>query len=178
MIRPPDEQIAALQAETLEAGRRSGWLRVFVWAGTLAGVPLACGAVAAYRDLMGPYGPHGIQYEGPLRAPTIGFAAMMEAVLPAAVMAGLLGLLLVWAYRRSWRARLRNDLAGLPVEQRAAVLQPLQRAHCPETRRIVAPLVAELRSAASEVSPASAPAGRGDEASSADTQPFSAPHVP
>lgn len=56
---------------------------------------------------------------------------------------------------------LRRQLAQLPLEQRLEVLLPLQEARG-DTGRLVAPLLREFGTA-TELTPASAPVGRGDE---------------
>lgn len=59
------------------------------------------------------------------------------------------------------RAKLRQRLEELPREQQLAVLGPLRDAEG-DTRRLIAPLLRELRPPA-ELVPAATPTGRGDE---------------
>jgi hypothetical protein len=69
------------------------------------------------------------------------------------------------ALLRERRSQLRRQLIGLSPEQKLAVLVPLHEARG-DTRRIVAPLLRELR-AGTELTPAPAPGGRGDEPAAA-----------
>jgi hypothetical protein len=71
-------------------------------------------------------------------------------------------------YRRARREQLRRELAGLPVEERSQVFAVLVDPTRPEAFEFAAPLLREFRDeAASELVPAAAPAGRGDEPSPA-----------
>jgi hypothetical protein len=69
-------------------------------------------------------------------------------------------------YRRQLRRQLGRQMSGLPHEPLAQALRSLQQ-QGGDTGKIVEPLLRELRSP-SEVTPATPPAGRGDEASPAD----------
>ena len=80
--------------------------------------------------------------------------AMVSSLVARPVAAG---------YREVRRARLRQELAALPRHQLVEVLTPLQYAACPDTRKIVAPLLRELRAGGTEVTPAGSPEGRGGE---------------
>jgi len=91
----------------------------------------------------------------------------------AVMLAGLAGLLL-----GGCRAQLRRQLETLPTEQRREALLPLARYSEGDTLRIVEPLLRELsaaRTRRTEVAPAAAAAGRGDEPSAA---PPPAPDAP
>src|SRR5262249_26396359 len=66
-------------------------------------------------------------------------------------------------YRRALRRQLGRRMSGLPRERLAQALRPLQE-EGGDTGKIVEPLLRELL-LASEVTPASSPAGRGDEPS-------------
>jgi hypothetical protein len=68
------------------------------------------------------------------------------------------------------RLQLGRALAALSPEQRAEVLVPLREEPVGDTRKIVAALARDLR-VPTELTPASAPVGRGDEASPAEQAP-------
>jgi hypothetical protein len=67
------------------------------------------------------------------------------------------------AYRRLRREQLRHKLARLPREHLAEVLLPLRDYRYADTRRIVQPLIRDLRPEGTEVAPAGTPPGSGSE---------------
>jgi hypothetical protein len=86
--------------------------------------------------------------------------------LPILVVVALLAFPIPALYRRRLRMRAREHLPVLSPEQLREALLPLQR-EGGDLRKIVDPLLRELRVPA-EVSPADAPAGRGDEATAVE----------
>ena len=66
-------------------------------------------------------------------------------------------------YRATRRAQLRRRLARLSADQLTSVLWPLRDGGLEDTARIVLPLLRELRAVPTELIPAAAPKGRGDE---------------
>jgi hypothetical protein len=86
---------------------------------------------------------------------------LIPAILLAVFTTGLVGVPVMEAFAWRRRSQLRRTLANLPRHQIAAVLLPL-REETGETRGLVTGLARELLMA-TEVSPADAPAGRGDE---------------
>src|SRR5205085_11637799 len=86
----------------------------------------------------------------------------ISAALFGLLLAGLVELLI-----SGCRAQLRRRITELPPEQRRAVVMPLARETSGDAWRIVYPLSRELRNALppkrTEVTPAAALEGRGDE---------------
>jgi hypothetical protein len=68
-------------------------------------------------------------------------------------------------HRNGEQRRLRDRLSALPESERVGVVRPLLQDADPDTRKIAARLLRGVR-LPTELSPASAPAGRGDEISS------------
>jgi hypothetical protein len=144
-----EKQVAALREEIREAGSSVAALR---WITALA----LCLPMAV------------------LTVVTLVLAGCFEAIRVLAF-GCLLNLLLVtgialpfvaWGRqgRREW---LECRLGLLSPEQRAEVLLPLLKDRSSDTRKIVEPLVRQYR-VSSELTPATAPAARGDEPSPAD----------
>jgi len=90
---------------------------------------------------------------------TLGWAAVIALAVPAGV---LTARPLAHQYRRLCVRRLRKTLARLTPEQRLLVLRPLQGDPEPDTRALVQPLLREF-GLSTELTPSSAPTGRGDE---------------
>jgi hypothetical protein len=132
----------ALKSEILQAGmaihRTRNWLNKGLAA--LSGVAVLISLTA-----------------GPFFLLTLPFLGGMAALM------GVVFVLALAGYRRLWRQQLRQKLAMLPQEERAAVLLPLQRHSVGDTRKIVAPLVGELVARGTELAPAAPPQGSGTE---------------
>jgi hypothetical protein len=144
-----DDRLAPLREEIQQTGRLPSRLRkTGAVVGTLAAPAMLLAGLLAWA----------------------GSAALSELWLPLGII-GLFGLLVGLfvgvpvsiAFLKGHRRVLRNRLSALPREQQLAVLLPFQDARG-DTRRLVALLLRELGTA-TELLPAAAPSGRGDEAS-------------
>src|SRR5262249_32497315 len=93
---------------------------------------------------------------------------LLAAELVIAFGIGLVSIALPLAVVRRvvYRSLLRRRLAGLPSLQAAEVLLPLREERLADTRKLVGALARDLR-VPTELTPASAPTGSGDEASPA-----------
>src|SRR5437773_2406520 len=97
-------------------------------------------------------------------------ALRLEELLGACLAGGLIGPLfclpVAATYRGLWHFRIRRDLAALPGDRRAELLLSLRAEPLPDTRKLLAPHLRELRAPA-EVIPSAPPPGRGREPSPA-----------
>jgi hypothetical protein len=163
MSEAGEEQVAALRAQVQRAGQTT--LIVRVGLPCLVALALILGVfpwAAILRDL----------FTG--RMPGSGPPFLLMAVIGYAVNGFCLGVPLAFPlallYRRLRRAQLRRCLMELPPEQQVIVVEPLRSAARGDTRKILDGLVRDLR-LPTELAPAPAPAGRGDEASAAEQNP-------
>jgi hypothetical protein len=149
MSTPPDNQVATLQAEIRRAGGLTSRLRKSgAVVGTVAAPAMLLAGLLALAGLGGLV----------VMVPALGIMGLFGLVVGLFV-----GVPVSVALLRQHRRLLRDRLAVLPREQQLAVLLPLEDARG-DTRRLVAPLLRELR-ASNELTPAAAPAGHGNEAS-------------
>ncbi len=147
---PQENDIRALQDQLRRAGRSVRRLRMGIF-GTVAGLLLAhlVWLFIDYpwpgidrRDLVAPYLQWGATFVGVGFVVALPFAALL---------------------RRWRRRRMRSVLAGIPPDQRALVLLPLQHAGG-DLRRIVTPLLREF-GLRTEIAPSGPPARQGREVS-------------
>jgi hypothetical protein len=160
MTSPRDEPIATLQDEVRRAGRLSwrvrrggGWL-VVLFCLLLVAVPIA------YGDRTAPF-TSVWNWIGGLALATVIYFWLGRAL-------GATLILPIVALHRLQQRQLRRRLLQLSSAERASVLLPLRNDPLPDTRGLVEPLLREL-GLPSELTPAAAPEGRGDETSPADT---------
>jgi hypothetical protein len=162
-----EKQVAALQKRI----RRAGWLTrrlrlallgaavvlMLVWMAVAAAQPFdsAPRVIAESEDGVVAYAVQAPVWSSPI------FIAL--AVAEVAVLALLVALPAALLYRRTCCVQLRRSLAQLPPPGRGAVLLPLRGEPLGDTRKIVVPLLRQLRIPTEPV-PAEAPASRGDEA--------------
>jgi hypothetical protein len=183
MISLPDHQLAALREEIRRAGGTARRLR----AGTaLISVSLLLAVLALFvaEDFHVSYSylrfssrflaptpfTIGRLLDRPLTPPERAFYLRFAGIGTATALLGscITALVTVSGYRLHRRARLRRRLRELSRQAgRACVLVPLYE-EGGETRKIVAPLLREF-GIPTELTPASAPTGRGDEASPVET---------
>jgi hypothetical protein len=159
MTPAPDNQVAALREEIQCAGERAR--RHWFWftrVGLFVGGPtLGIGFVSVLLGVPFGYTVTIFDWAAGLAGVTL-LACVL--VFPFWIAADTARTLLC---RRSLRKKVRQ----LPRAAQAEVLLPLTSHDCVETRAIVHSLIGAVRLTAGEVSPASGPAGRGDEASPA-----------
>ena len=141
-----EAQIATLQREVRRAGQQTFDLRV-KWVNWGVGIL----AVVSLATLLLAYVP-GLEL--------VAFVGCMA--VPAGVLIGLFGLAGGTAWRRSKREALARQLSRISASDRAAVLLPLRKELLVDTRAIAEALIREL-GVSTELSPAAAPDGRGDE---------------
>jgi hypothetical protein len=162
------QQIAALREKIRRAGLLSRALRLGIAALVLlvtAGWILWQQELTRIDVVTGPAprapGPApALWREGPAWAKFLDQWHGALAVGAAASLAALACLKIVSPWLR--RLVLRAKLAALPDEQRAQVLRPLQQDRSRDTRKLASALARDL-GLPTEVTPASAPGGRGDE---------------
>jgi hypothetical protein len=150
MALPPDEEIVSLQRAVISAAddaRRVGLL--IGWGGGLGLLALAA-VLLAFA---------GRTAEIPIVAVGCG---ILGFGVPAVVIGYCFALPLARLYQAAHQRRLREPLAPLPPEMRASVLQPLRTAGG-DTTEMVERLIVDLRSRPTELTPAAAPAGSGNE---------------
>jgi hypothetical protein len=158
--QPQLPEAAALQKAIRRAGATTSLVRGTLQLAGHAARLLACLAIAG-SVFAAAFGV--VSFLAPL---CLGLLAL------TALLAGAAGLAVptAAAYRRWQQDRLRRRLARMPREAVAAVLLPLRDYAFPDTRRIVAPLILELRPEGTEVAPSNPPAGRGSEPAPAAEQ--------
>jgi hypothetical protein len=194
----------ALRDEVHRAAARTAWLRtgvrgsvslIFIGAAFAAFLIFIVRATA-WRRYHGPLDPyHAHQWflhlayhaqfpHGPIQAYQW-FLRLLYQLSAGFLSAGLAGSLLVFLpwkkrYCSRQRRRLREKLTAMPHHEQAGLLLPLADRASWSAREIVLPLVGELRaSAATEVAPAPAPEGRGNEPSPGEPcHPPDAPPLP
>ena len=155
MDQDGEQQIAALREEIRRAGKVTGGIRVGLAA------PVVALVLLAVVGCLGPRYDYGAEIH-PLLSEALQLAACY--VLGGAAVVLLIAYPVALSYR-GWRClRVYEKLSGLPQEQRAAVLVPLRTEKLGDTRKIVEPLIRQLR-LRTELMPASAPDARGDEPS-------------
>jgi hypothetical protein len=135
-----------LRQDVESAGKASARLRLGLNAG-LAGLVVACApGFYSFAHAWVGWGPNPqVAY---MMATEVVMALLATNGLSAAVAAG---------YRRRLQQRLREKLLRFAREQQAEVLLPLRATPTNDTRKIVEPLLRELRADSSEVAPAAAP---------------------
>lgn len=154
MTEASEESVAALRAEWRKAGRATYWLRIAIRLSIMVALLLVLG-----RDLllMRQAADQGKPLDGIqlalLGVPCFFVVAATVAAGTAAIVAG--------CYRSYCGKALGKKLGGLSPQQRVETLQSLQ-SEKGDTRQMVEPLLRDFR-LASEVTPAAALAGRGDE---------------
>jgi hypothetical protein len=153
----PDAPLAVLRNEIQHSGTLIGRLRRI---GAVAGVTAGPCCLLAILFLASRW-----PFASWWQLAVLGLALMVLVLLGLVVGLGV-GVPASGALLLERRAKLRQRLAELPREQQLAVLGPLRDARG-DTRRLVAPLLRELRPPA-ELIPAATPSGRGDEASASD----------
>jgi len=151
-----EQQIAALREQIQQAGRNTGRTRRMLTGGLLVATVAICAYAWVTLPRRYPNDPHGLNQIAPTVALVFGVGCSLLIALPSAVL-----------YRLRCVGAMRHVLRSLSPKKRAAVLLPLQREVCDDTRRIVAPLLNEF-GLPTEAAPAAAPAARGDEASPAE----------
>jgi hypothetical protein len=151
-----DREPASVRAAFRRAGEATADARAWLVCGGLVSLVALAGVTVL---LLGAGQLAGVSV-GPLLL-ALGFVGTV--VIPAGLVGITLGFPLAAAYRARQRQRLRRQLAGLSLADRAALLSPLLRDPAEDTRKLVAPLLRELR-AASELVPSTYPTGRGSEA--------------
>jgi hypothetical protein len=139
-----DEQLVALREQIRRAGRRVHWTRTGLVAALTAPVVLLALAIVEGTVKL-PFALESMQIA------CLFFLGALAVVFPS-----------VAAYRYARIRRLRGAVAALSPAQRADLLAPLQRDTDDDTRRIASRLIREL-GISTEVSPAAAAEGRGDE---------------
>jgi hypothetical protein len=153
---PPEQrEIALLQARVRQAGSETQTLRYEL----LGGLWIAALGLLFYM----------VQR-------SLSVADQVIGVLTALLVLGGFGAGPAWitalplaaGFRVLQRRRLRRVLETIPPERLAEALFPLQHDPDWDTRKLVAPLLRQFR-IPTELIPAAAPSGRGDEASPAET---------
>jgi hypothetical protein len=138
-----------LRQDVESAGKASARLRLGLNAG-FAGLVVACapGLLSFAYAVAGSYHPTEVAY-------------MMATEVVMALLAGNgLSVAFTAGYRRRLQQRLREKLQRFAREQQADVLLPLRATPTNDTRKIVEPLLRELRAGSTEVAPAAAPVVR------------------
>jgi hypothetical protein len=156
-----EQQIVALREEIWRAGRDANTMqeRGIRWAGILAvAVAVVVGAAVA---LKGDW--RVAWFVGAVSATVVGYLAF-HALLVGAL--ATTAPFISWKLHRD-RKNFQSRLVALPTEDRAAVLLPLR--NDPLARRLAMPLLREF-GLPTELSPATAPDARGDEASPAEKE--------
>jgi hypothetical protein len=148
---------AVLRREIQRAGATSGIIRAVLLCGRPAGTAVAVGGLVLGASLG-----LALPWLGASFLPVIGTWGWFLVAVTCLV-ASRFAVPAAAAYRRLKREQLRWKLARLPREELAEVLLPLRDYDYPDTQRIVAPLIRELRPEGTEVAPAAAPAGSGGE---------------
>ena len=156
-----EQEIAALREEIRQAGERTLAIRRAISSSILG---LAFFVVWACFTAHNDYAEdaRAFLHRTQLLAAMYGFGGLGAAVIlayPAAL-----------AYRTWRRSQLRRQLASLTPNQRADVLSPLLGMGRGDARKIVEPLLREFHPQ-TEVTLATVPAARGDEASPAENEP-------
>jgi hypothetical protein len=140
--------VRALQQHVRATGREVRATRISCWA-VLMAIPCLITLVGLVLSPLGAFGPALLFLGGALLA------------------TGCVALPIAAAIRRLNRATLRRRLQTLAPPEREAVLLPLQQDQLGDTRKIVAPLIRELRAGLpGEVIPAEPADGRGNEPTS------------
>jgi hypothetical protein len=161
MLPPPDEQIAALQREVIRAAFDSRRIRQLLgWGAGLGLLALAALVGLTFGTVMEPILAAG--------------CVVLFAAAPTVAIGYFVALPLADRYRAAHQRRLLEKLIPLPPETRASVLLPLRRAGGDSTE-IVERLILDLRAQPTEVLPAAAPAGRGDEVAEPGRPPGGSP---
>jgi hypothetical protein len=160
---PPNNPVAALREAIRRVSQVATCLRARIMGATGIAVLLALSTWPV------------MNYGYPPPRPRWMLDLELAAGLIAPVVLGgfVVGSLLLVAFRCRRRTQLRQKLLRLPVEQRLAVLVPLSYRSSlgpeywrdPHTRRLAESLLRDLH--LTELTPAAAPEGRGDEASPA-----------
>jgi hypothetical protein len=175
MTEASEEPIAALRERICDAGAEAHCLRgryLGRWlAGTLVivGVALMLPVPVGWRAKLSrdprPTGPSNVVKR---RTPSVDGRVTFwvdtgpTVALAVAIAAGSILVASTARRRRRRLSELRRTLSRLPTDQLAAVLLPLRDHALGDTRRVVQSLMSAPR-VPTEVTPASAPAGRGDE---------------
>jgi hypothetical protein len=153
-----------LSARIRKAGRTALWIR---WGAALFGAGLSVCLLVPWREIVEGVLAGRMKPSGP--AWIFGFAVMpawvggFMATLPATA-----AMALTW--RAFCRRRFRRQLASLSSEEQAAILVPLLDGPASDSRTLARQIARELwipadgsRKPATELAPAPAPTGRGDE---------------
>jgi hypothetical protein len=151
---PPEPMVnlEAMQGQVQLAGRETRSLRLGCWM-ALMFLPVSVAVPVAIYALL----------SEPFLAPVL-LLFLAAAGVVAACIALPLGAIDRWGRRLD----LRRRLATLRREQQADVLLPLRNDRLGDTRELVRPLIRELRAVPTEIAPAAAAGGRGDEPSPAE----------
>jgi hypothetical protein len=141
-----DASIDVLRAEVVGTGRDTRQMRILIaWSLALA-LPVLIAALGLATNTPG------------LLIAGACFGPVLFGLVGYGVAVGMVG-----RYHDRYRSRLRSRLAELSLPQRVQLLNTLHHEREGDTRRIVAPLLAELGPLPKEVSPSAAPAGSGQE---------------
>jgi hypothetical protein len=158
-VAPASATVAALQDQIRRAGSVTRRLRVRLGGAVLALMLLPSLFALVFVVAPGP---------GPVYWVAIVLLGLLCSLPGGFLYAALISLPVAGGYRCLRRAQLRRLLKQLPPGEAAAVLTPLQAEADGDTRKLVAPLLRQLRREGTEIVPAAMPDGRGDEASAAD----------
>jgi hypothetical protein len=158
MASRDDEQIAALQREVIGASLDTCRLRRVLAGGSGIGLLVLTAVASAYTWVRGPDALLGLA------------CSLLFLAGPLGVIGYCVILPLAHRYQAAHERRLMEKLVALPPETRESVLLPLHPAGG-DTAAMVERLICELRSQPAELTPATAPDGRGDETSPVDPEP-------